>query len=321
MQKYLTFTLLLLAGLTKAQTPNYNGTDKRLNGVRNSFWFEGNLQGTIARYKDSSAKWQYQLDLQYRRQADANYIKDGDRWNIFTDPFQHVYRPWIHYWIKPKTVRLSLSPIGYWATWTPRNEGTQLFYGEYRICPQITFFQKIGKLEIQQRYRYEFRIISDKVTSKFNGSTMDYGNADGYMQNGQKMRLRYLVRMNMPLNGKSTGTKGSVYLSAWNELFLGIGANTSDAKIFDQNRFVCLIGTYLKSKYPLKVEVGYTFQYKPNYDISVAPGQVKGGPYDYGKLNWEANNCLQVYLICDDFHKFGFRKKKSETAPVTPVTQ
>lgn len=311
MKKTITFllTVVLFTNSLKAQTPNYNSTDSRRNTYRSSFWFEGNLNGTLARYTDSSAKWQYQLDLQYRRMSDANYIKDGQKNNIFSDPAQHVYRPWIHYWVKPKTVRLSLSPIGYWATWTPSKEGAQLFYGEYRICPQITVFQKIGKLEVQQRYRYEFRWLSNKETAQNNGSLADYPTADNFSHNGQKMRLRYLLRINAPLNGKSTGTKGSLYLSAWNELFIGLGANTANTKLLDQDRFVFLLGKYLKSSYPIKIEVGYTLQYAPKYDVGIAEGQEANGPYDYGKLNWEANSCLQVYFICDDFHSL-FKKHK-----------
>ncbi len=309
----LVFTLALIFGFNHflfSQTPNYNSTDRRINAYRNSFWFEANLNGTIARYADSSAKFQYQIDLQYRRMSDANYIGGGEKYNIFADPAQHVYRPWIHYWIKPKTVRLSLSPIGYWGTWTPGKEGAQLFYSEYRICPQITLFQKIGKLEIQQRYRYEFRWLSNKETALNNGSLADYSIGDNFIRNGQKMRLRYLLRLNYPLNGKSTGTKGSVYLTAWNELFIGLGANTNNTKLLDQNRFVFLFGKYLKTRFPIKVELGYTMQYMPKYDIGVVETPTANGTYDYGKLNWEINNCLQVYLICDDFHSLFKRKKK-----------
>lgn len=309
-KKITSAVLFLITILSFAQTPNYNSTDKRINATRNSFWFEGNLNGTISRYADSSAKWQYQLDLQYRRMSDANYVLGGNNANIFADPAQHVYRPWIHYWIKPKTVRLSLSPIGYWGTWTPGKEGTQQFYGEYRVCPQITVFQKIGKLEVQQRYRYEFRWLSNKVVSQNNGGLADYSLGDMFIKNGQKMRLRYMLRLNMPLNGKGTGKKGSLYLSAWDELFVGLGANTNNTKLLDQNRFVFLIGKYLNTSYPIKIELGYTMQYAPKYDISVADGQKAGGPYDYGKLNWERNNCLQVYFICDDFHSLFKRKKK-----------
>jgi len=115
-----------------------------------------------------------------------------------------------------------------------------------------------------------------------------------------------MLRLNMPLNGKSSGTKGSLYLTAWNELFIGLGANTSNTKMLDQNRFVFMIGKYLKTSFPIKVELGYTMQYAPKYDIGIADGQTLGGPYDYGKLNWERNKCLQLclqlYFICDDFH-------------------
>lgn len=307
------FKILLLivffASKNYSQSPNYNSTDKRINAYRSSFWFEGNFNGTISRFQDSSAKWQYQIDWQYRRMSDANYVKGGQNLNIFADPSQHVYRPWIHYWVKPKLIRLSLSPIGYWATWTPSKEGSQQFFSEYRVCPQITFFQKINKLEIQQRYRYEFRWLSNKTTALHNGGLQDYGGGDDFVHNGQKMRLRYLLRMNLPLNGKSSGTKGSLYLSAWNELFIGLGANTVDTKLLDQDRFVFLIGKYFKSSYPVKVEIGYTLQYAPKYDIAVADAQEVNGVYDYNKLNWEANNCFQVYVIFDDFHAF-FKKKK-----------
>ncbi len=310
MNKLFTLLCAVTVFCSIAQTPNYNATDKRINAYRNSFWFEANLGGTLARYADSAAKWQYQLDLQYRRMADANYIQNGQKWNIFSDPYQQVYRPWIHYWVKPKTVRLSLSPIGYWATWTPGKEGTQQFFGEYRICPQLTLFQKVGKLEIQQRYRYEFRWQSNKVTSEHNGGLADYGAGDNFVHNGQKMRMRYLLRVNMPLNGKSTGTRGSLYLTAWNELFLGLGANTANTKLLDQDRFVLLIGKYFKSSFPVKVELGYTMQYLPKYDIAVATGQQAGGAYDYGRLNWEMNNSFQVFLICDDLHSLFNKKKK-----------
>ena len=309
MNKKFTTLALLISIASFSQTLNYNSTDKRINAYRSSFWFEANLNGTIARYADSSAKFQYQLDLQYRRMSDANYVAGGNSANIFADPAQHVYRPWIHYWIKPKTVRLSLSPIGYWGTWTPSKEGTQLFYSEYRICPQVTFFQKIGRLEIQQRYRYEFRWLSNKETSKNNGGLADYGLGDNFLHSGEKMRLRYMLRLNLSLNGKSSGTKGALYLSAWDELFVGLGANTNNTKILDQNRFVFLVGKYLKTKFPIKVELGYTMQYAPKYDVSVPSGQKAGGPYDYGKLNWEMNNCLQVYFICDDINSL-FKKKK-----------
>jgi hypothetical protein len=318
MKKLITTFTLLCSLLASAQTtPNYNTTDKRYNSVRNSFWFEANLMGTLARYKDSSAKWQYQLDIQYRRMADANYVKGGNKADIFKDPFQHVYRPWVHYWVKPNAIRLSLSPIGYWATWTPTGEGQQQFYGEYRICPQITFFQKIGRLEIQQRYRYEFRFISTKDAAGTKSEVADYALGTDYLPSGEKQRMRYMIRLNYSLNGKSSGTKGSTYFTVWNEVFIGIGANTVNSKILDQNRLVIMFGRYLKTNYPLKIELGYTLQYKPNYDITQAAGQTAGA-YTYNKLNWEANNCLQVYLICDDFHKLGFKKKKAAETPIVP---
>ena len=82
MNKTFTLLALLISVASFSQTTNYNSTDKRINAYRSSFWFEGNLNGTIARYADSSAKWQYQLDLQYRRMSDANYVAGGSSANI-----------------------------------------------------------------------------------------------------------------------------------------------------------------------------------------------------------------------------------------------
>jgi len=59
MKKEIILLALLISLISLSQTPNYNSTDRRINASRNSFWFEGNLNGTIAMYADSSAKWQY----------------------------------------------------------------------------------------------------------------------------------------------------------------------------------------------------------------------------------------------------------------------
>lgn len=84
-KKEFTLLALLISLMSLSQTPNYNSTDRRVNSNRNSFWFEANLNGTISGYTDSSTKFQYLLDLQYRRMSDANYIVDGQKANIFAD--------------------------------------------------------------------------------------------------------------------------------------------------------------------------------------------------------------------------------------------
>src|ERR1700761_8355798 len=101
---------------TSTPVPAQNlAQDPRVNTQRKSFWFETNIGGSITANK----RWQYQIDYQYRRMADASYVVGGNHSNIFKDPYQQVFRPWIHYWAIPGQVRLSLSPLGYWSTRTP----------------------------------------------------------------------------------------------------------------------------------------------------------------------------------------------------------
>src|SRR5690242_10642652 len=120
MKKTITILLFVIcshftfAQLTPSQLPTRNYT------TRKSFWTELNIGGAIS--KDS--RWQYQIDYQYRRAADASYIQGGSTGNIFKDPYQQVFRPWVHYWVKPGAIRFSLSPLGYWITWTPSEEGS-----------------------------------------------------------------------------------------------------------------------------------------------------------------------------------------------------
>jgi hypothetical protein len=266
----------------------------RVYTKRYSFWFEGNFNGTIKKNDSGEVKLQYQIDFQHRRMSDASYIKNGEYYNIFKDPFQQVIRPWLHYWVNKK-VRLSLSPLGHWATWSPTSEGPHIYNPEYRTSLQLTTFETIGKFNIQQRYRFEFRWIGTGISAQ-NYLSDVFSSADVPSTNF-KERLRYCVRVNYNFN-KTT------YLSLWNELLIGLGKNTANNKILDQNRVVGLFGKkYSQQKYPIKLELGFTWQLVPKYNFNVPPTQDPS----YGsfqKNNWESNWALQIYLIFDEFHKF-----------------
>ncbi len=214
---------------------------------------------------------------------------------------QHVFRPWIHYWAVPGKARLSFSPIGQWGTWTPKQEGPHLYFTEYRSTYQLTLFQKIGKFDIQQRYRYEFRWIGKKNIAK--ESPADLFSKDQFFNSGHKMRLRYLMRVNYPLN-----KSGKSYLSVWDELFIGIGKHTANNKVWDQNRLVALFGRKLNGPHPIKIEVGLLWQVAPKYDLAVPATQT----VSYQNNNVESNLAFQVYLIFDEFHKL-FQKQKPKT--------
>ena len=105
---------------------------------------------------------------------------------------------------------------------------------EHRIFQQFTSKQKIGKLNLNHRYRLEQRFVEDDF----------------------KMRLRYFLGFNFPLQNKEDGSN-PLYLSAYNEIFLN-----TESSVFDRNRVYGGLG-YKFSK-TIKLELGYMNQFFEN---------------------------------------------------------
>ncbi len=287
---------LFVFSAVKAQT-----TDEREVVSRNSFWTETVINGVI---KD---KWRWQLDYQYRRTSDPSDL-DGHSNNMFKNNFQHVYRPWVHYQLN-ENVRFSLSPIGFWETYTSSFESgsTNKVQPEFRICPQFTLSNKIfnGRVTLDQRYRYEFRYFGTKVTTD-KSEFVDYSYGMDFPSTGRKMRARYFLKATVPLNHK-TLEKNTFYLTAWNELFIGMGKNTSNDKIWDQNRSFVMLGYKPNWDFPMRFELGYSAIYKNTFTSKIdASGQF----IETGHVI-EKNNILQVYIIFENFNKAFQKKKKS----------
>jgi hypothetical protein len=294
---------------------------------RQSFWTEFNIAGTISK----SGKWQYQLDYQYRRAADASYIQGGQHGNIFKEPYQQVFRPWIHYWLMPGSVRLSLSPVGFWVTWTPEAEaalypnqdGTatgQSVFPEFRICPQVSTFHNIGRFQFMQRYRYEFRYLGERRAADnnlsdfgkgFNFAPTNVGDqsvAAGWFGNNHLGRLRLQTRLQFPLNHAKMQDK-TVYINTWNELFLSNGKHVKNDKLLNQNRFVFLVGYRFNKDVPIKIEGGVTLQTLYQFNVTTPP---TNPTVTYEKANVENNTAYTIYVIFDEFHKL-FKKKNPKS--------
>jgi len=286
--------------------------------TRKSFWTEFNIQGSITKDK----RWQYQIDYQYRRMANASFVPGNDHGSIFKDPYQQVVRPWIHYWAIPGVLRFSLSPIGYWATWTPPAEGAyystpgkgggKTFYPEFRTCPQVTLVNTYGRFQFFNRLRYEFRWIGQRVDSK--NSAADFFQADAYDFNpnganssNHKGRLRWQVRTQILLNSAKM-EKNSIYLNIWNELFIGMGRHVGYNQNLDQNRTVAMLGYKLPTEFPVRVEAGVTYQQIFNGGIA---GKIPVGTAAGAKQGAEANTAYTIYVIFDEFHTM-FKSKKKE---------
>jgi len=101
---------------------------------------------------------------------------------------------------------------------------------EHRIFQQFITRQQFSRFYLQHRYRIEERFIEDDF----------------------KMRFRYFLGLNIPLNKKEMVSK-AVYLSLYNEIFI-----QPKSPVFDRNRIYGAIG-YVFSK-NIRIEAGWMTQ-------------------------------------------------------------
>lgn len=106
---------------------------------------------------------------------------------------------------------------------------------EHRFYQQFITRQKVSIVSLQHRYRFEQRFVEDDF----------------------KLRFRYFLSLNVPLNNKELTDK-TFYLSAYNEIFL----NTTQGNYFDRNRLYGGLGYKLNPK--VKFELGYMNQFLAN---------------------------------------------------------
>ncbi len=112
----------------------------------------------------------------------------------------------------------------------PNQDDETVSTNEHRIYEQFITKQNFGRVFIQHRYRLEERFLQDDF----------------------RLRLRYLLSLNLPLNHKDMGVK-TFYLSAYNEVFLNTENN-----IFDRNRLYGGVGYVINKNF--KVETGLLAQ-------------------------------------------------------------
>ncbi|MET3537464.1 DUF2490 domain-containing protein [Chryseobacterium limigenitum] len=117
---------------------------------------------------------------------------------------------------------------------------------EHRIFQQYITKQKFGRFYLQHRYRLEERFLQDDF----------------------RMRFRYMLGLNIPINNKEMLPK-TFYASAYNEIFLHLNSPT-----FDRNRVYGALG-YVISK-NLRIEAGYMNQIQENKNR----GQIQIGFYN-----------------------------------------
>lgn len=230
--------LLLLFSLTvAAQTYRH---DVRHRPV---FWSEVNLAYRTA------GRWSFQLDHQYRRQAEDN---NGRDLNVFRYPLQQVFRPWIGYQIS-KPVRLSLSPIGLWWTWSrPNDRQPTTFFQEVRVIPQLQITQPAGNGEFIMRFRTELRWPSRTDTLANTYVFLSDGESQQVLADRFNVRLRAMARWIRPINGTSSGWYTHLSIEP-------MAVVSKSVRRFDQNRTYLAVGRRLREN--LRMELGYLNQF------------------------------------------------------------
>ena len=165
-----------------------------------------------------SDRWNWHNEIQYR-----NY-------NFAGDLEQLLLRTGIGYNLSANNNNLLL---GYaYIHGEPYVAGTdeKTNVNEHRIFQQFISRQQFGRFYLQHRYRIEERFIEDDF----------------------KMRFRYFLGLNVPINKKEMVSK-AIYLSLYNEIFI-----QPKSPVFDRDRVYGAIGYVFSSN--LKVEAGLMAQ-------------------------------------------------------------
>lgn len=162
-------------------------------------------------------KWNWHNEVQYR-----NY-------NFIGDINQLLIRTGIGYNLSENNDNILLG-YGYIQSHTYDAADIKRRNDEHRIFQQFITKQNIHNFYVQHRYRIEERFITDDF----------------------KMRFRYFLSVNKPLNKKAM-EKNAVYLSAYNEIFLN-----TDKPVFDRNRLYGGVGYCLNNF--IRIETGFMSQ-------------------------------------------------------------
>ena len=123
---------------------------------------------------------------------------------------------------------------------------------ERRIWEQIQIGHSVGRLDLSHRYRLEQRFRGRWRSS-------DDNTIDSWERSN---RFRYQVKGTLPLSGDDI-EPGEAYVSAANEIFIGIGGKVQN-NIFDQDRATVSFGYRMTRNW--RVEAGFLEHviFKPN---------------------------------------------------------
>jgi hypothetical protein len=285
-----TLAFVLLLSITSTSCFSQSSTPPKRDYISNHLlWTTLVTQGKI------SSKFGYQLDIEYRRQADPMHAADpskpvgNDHYSIGKHSYQYAVRSWIQYQPSPAVV-FAISPIALFGTWTGSS-----FQPELRPAFQVALNSNLGRVAFMHRYRYELRYFGDKADVDHDEV---FGSASTFHFTAatRQGRFRYMLRATIPLNNK-TITKGTYYAVTSGEIFLRTGKNISNANLVDQIRFYGGLGYKFSDN--MRVELGYMNMTAFRFN-------------NPAKNNVEINNILWLRLTIENFNKVFTKKKKQE---------
>ena len=187
-------------------------------------------------------KWQLSSDFQIRSADKLSYLNTL------------LIRPGIGYKISDdQTVTVGYTFFGRWM----KENSETTYQPEHRIFEQYQLENKIARIEITNRVRYEQRFIR-KDESIF------------------AQRFRYYIQAQIPLIADSDFKTG-FYTAIQDEIFLNVqGKDKLNNHVYDQNRTYISLGYRFGEN--LEIEAGYMFRYIIEQDQNVR------------------NNILQIFI-------------------------
>ncbi len=195
---------------------------------------DSNLNGWFMYFGDHpiSPKWGVHLEGQWRRNDVIN------RWQ------QLLLRPAINLEVNPNLVLTG--GYAYVKSYPYGDFPARDSFPEQRIFQQLLLKHRLGRVDVQHRYRLEQRFIGQVLRSAIGSPAVD----SWRYQN----RFRYFVKAAVPL---SDSKESQWYLGFYDEVFLHFAPN-SGASVFDQNRAYAALGRKLSRTE--RIEVGYMNQ-------------------------------------------------------------
>jgi hypothetical protein len=207
----------------------------------------------------ANVKYNHNKDVSIFAEAQLRSLK------FYNNFHYYEYKGGINYKIH-KNVKLTLGAGSYQTYKEGGNFVLPKNNDEFRLWPQLIFFQSIGKLKIEQRYRSEFRFTS----------------------NGYRNRYRYRLGVSYPF-GKEKNEYKPFQISVSNEIFF-----TDNEPYFERNRLLFAFN-YKPSK-TASLQIGYLHQF--DYKINDETGRdflVVGIYYDiFRKSSTNQENDIEI---------------------------